>query len=93
MGNVVYGRFANEVFRDSVAVDRWDEIPYKFRVWAMVWRDGGDLRSLMSRSQYFKVRQVLAGYGLDIGTPCNVLALTRHVRVVEVRSVSALRAA
>lgn len=93
MGNLVYGRFAADVFRDSVAVDKWDDIPHRYRVWAYVWRDGGDLRQEMSRATYFRVKKVLSGYGLDVDVPCNVLALTRHVRVVEVESVSALRAA
>lgn len=93
MGNVVYGRFASDVFRDSVAVDKWDDIPHRYRVWAYVWRDGGDLRQEMSRSQYFKVKKILSGFGLDVDVPCNVLALTRPVRVVQVESVTALRAA
>lgn len=93
MGQVIYGRFAEEAFRDQVEVIRWEEIPSRLRSYAVLWRDGVDVRTVLSRSQFFKVAAALRLYGLDVSVPCNVMALTHHVRVVEVRSVSALRAA
>lgn len=93
MAQVIYGRFAGQVFRDTVAVQEWQDLPSKYEHWATLWREGRDLRQKMSKAQYYKVRKELSNYGIDIGTRCNVLALTRHVTVCEVRPVSALRSA
>lgn len=91
MTKVVYGRFAQEVFRDSVEVSNWNEIPARLRCWATLWRDGRDLRCEMSRPSFFRVQKALREYGIDVGVPCNVLALTRHVQLVEVRPAATLR--
>lgn len=88
---VVYGAFGNQIFRDSINVQDWDELPSKLQHWATLWREGRDLRCKMSRSMYYRVASQLRAYGIDVATPCNVLALTRHVQVVDVRPVSALR--
>lgn len=93
MENVVYQDFGGPLFRESLAVQSWDEIPSRLQHWATLWREGKDLRTKMSLASYYRVRAKLLEYGLDIGTPCNVLALTRHVQVVTVRPVSALRVA
>lgn len=85
MGKVIFGRFADQVFREHVSVQRWDELPPRLQHWATCWREGRDIRSDLSTSGYYKVRKQLLEFGIDIGTPCNVLALTRHVQVVEVR--------
>jgi len=93
MAQIIYGRFATPVFRDSVAVTDWASIPTKIRAYAVLWRDGVDVRTCFTPTSggFYKVRRQLMEYGIDIGTPCNVLALTRHTRVVEVAPVSALR--
>lgn len=93
MAQVIYGRFAAPVFRDAVSVEDWSQIPTKLRHWAILWRDGLDLRGQMSISQYYKVRAKLIEFGIDVGTPCNVVALCRQSRIVEVTPVSALREA
>ena len=93
MENVIYGKFADQVLRESVSVEDWTDIPTRLRQHAILWRDGVDIRSQLCRSGYFKVRKQLLEYGIDIGTPCNVIALTHKVRSVDVVSVSALRAA
>lgn len=87
MGKVIYGRFAEQLFRESFEVQRWDELPSRLHHWATCWREGRDIRADVSRATYFRIRKQLLEYGIDIGAPCNVLALTRHVRVVEVRSL------
>lgn len=84
MGTVIYGRFAEQVFREQVSVQRWVELPVRLQHWATAWREGRDIRAELSTSGYYKVRGQLKEYGIDIGTPCNVLALTRHVQIVEV---------
>jgi len=92
MAKVIYGRFAGQVFRDSVSVERWDEIPARLRHYAVLWRDGVDVRSLCAESTFHRVANRLLACGFDIRVPCNVQALTRVVRQVEVRQVSALAA-
>lgn len=93
MAQIIYGRFATPVFRDSIAVQDWDELPIRLQHWATLWREGKDLRTKMSLATYYRVRGKLMEFGIDIGTPCNVMALTRHCRIVEVAPVSALREA
>lgn len=91
MAQIIYGRFADPVFRDSLSVQDWGELPPRMQHWATLWRDGVDLRTKLSQNGYYKTRRKLMEYGIDIGTPCNVMALTRHTRIVEVAPVSALR--
>lgn len=92
MANVVYGRFASQVFRDSTSVEDWATLPRNLRSYALLWRDGVDIRSLVSKATFYRVAGQLRAFGFDIQTPCNVQALTRIVRHVEVRQVSALAA-
>lgn len=85
MQNVVFGRFADQVFRESMEVQRWDELPPRLQHWATCWREGRDIRAELSTSGYYKVRSQLLEHGIDIGTPCNVIALTRHVQTIHVQ--------
>ena len=93
MAKVIYGKFAEQVFRDAVGVEDWTSIPVKLRAHAIMWRDGVSPRSYLSQSGYYKVRAQLLAFGVDIGVPCNVIALTQRVRTVEVRPVNNIRAA
>lgn len=90
MGQVIYGRFAAQVLRESINVQRWQDMPMKLQALATCWREGRDLRAEMSRSAYYRARAQLLEYGIDIGAPCNVLALTRHVELVQVAPLSNL---
>lgn len=91
MGQVIYDRFAKQVFRDTPCVEDWMHIPSRIRCYAILWRDGINLKSQMSKSAFYRVRTKLFDYGIDIAVPCNVVTLTRQCRVVEVSPVSALR--
>lgn len=93
MAQIIYGKFANPVFRDSLSVQDWTAIPDRIRAHAVLWRDGVDLRTYLTNGAYYRSRSKLLEYGIDIGTPCNVMALTRNCRIVEVAPVSALREA
>lgn len=93
MAQIIYGRFADQVFKESLSVTDWSDMPVRLRSLAVLWRDGVDLRTMMSQSAYYRARTRLLEYGIDIGTACNVMALTRQCRVVEVMPVSALREA
>lgn len=93
MAQIIYGKFAEPVFRDSLSVQDWAEIPTRLRAYAVLWRDGVDIRTVLGSSQYYTTRSKLIEFGIDIGTACNVMALTRSCRIVEVAPVSALRIA
>jgi len=93
MGKVIYGEFAGQVFRETVTAERWDEIPIRLRSWAVLWRDGIDIRGQMSTATYYRTRTKLLEHGIDIGVPCNVQALMRRVQVVNVRPAETLRMA
>lgn len=85
MGNVIYGRFARELFRDAPSVEDWSEIPARLRQYAILWRDGAAIETMVSRASYFRIKSKLKEHGIDIGVPCNVTALVQRSRVVEVR--------
>jgi hypothetical protein len=84
MGQVIYGRFANQIFEQQIDVHKWQDLPARLHHWASCWREGRDLRAEMSKASYYRVKGQLAQYGIDIGAPCNVLSLSRHVQVVHV---------
>ncbi len=93
MAEIVYGRFSDQVFRDSVSVEQWGDIPPKVRAYAILWRDGVDVRTVLGKSQYYAVAKRLREFGIDIATPCNVVSLVRRSREVQVHQVCARRAA
>lgn len=93
MAQIIYGRFAAELFREAPTVEAWADIPPRLRQYAILWRDGVDVRAMLPRSSWFRIKSRLRDYGIDLDVPCNVVALTRRVREIEVVPVSALRVA
>lgn len=94
MGQIIYGKFADQVFREQIDVTRWADIPPRLRSWAVLWRDGEDIRNHLKLSQFYAVRnQLREQFGIDIGVPCNVQSLTRRVQTVTVTPINALRSA
>lgn len=91
MAKIIYGRFANELFKDAVSVEDWSQLPPRLRIWAVLWRDGVDVRSQLGRSQFYAVKSKLKDYGIDICVPCNVIALTSRCRTIEVTPLNSLR--
>jgi hypothetical protein len=92
MDKIIYGKFASQLFRETASAEDWSNIPPRLRQYAILWRDGTDIRSIISKAQFYKTRaKLLDGFGIDIATPCNVIALTRHVRIIEVMPLPALR--
>lgn len=84
MENVTYKEFADQVFRQQTMAESWSDIPIRVRQYAVLWRDGVDIRGqFKSPSGFYKVRTKLLEHGLDIAQPCNIVSLTR--RIVEVR--------
>ncbi len=93
MGEVVYGWFRDQVLKEQAAVEDWSQIPPRLRTYAVLWRDGVDCRTVLSRSQFYKTASKLREFGIDIATACNVVALVRQSREVVVQQVNARRAA
>lgn len=91
MENVIFGRFAEQVFTTPPAAESWSNIPPRLRAYAILWRDGVDIRTQVSKSAFYRFRSQLLEHGIDIATPCNVVALTRQVQVVHVTPVNGLR--
>jgi len=94
MAQVIYGRFATELLKEGANVERWEDIPPKLRQYAILWRDGQDVRQYFAHaSGYCRVKARLREFGIDLDVPCNVVTLTRRIREINVMPVSALRVA
>lgn len=93
MAKIIYGRFADDLFRDAVSVEDWSAIPPRLRQHAVLWRDGVDLRALMSERSFYRAKAGLKDFGIDISVPCNVVALTARCRTIEITPLNSLREA
>ena len=93
MAQIIYGRFSAELFKETATVETWADIPPRIRQYAILWRDGVDVRAIVPRSSYFRIASQLRDFGIDISQPCNVVALSRRVREVTVTPMAALRVA
>lgn len=93
MGKIVYGRFLKELERDQAAVEDWNDIPSRLRHWAVLWRDGQDVRGMMSRASFYRTRVKLLEFGIDLSCEANVVALSSRRRTVEVSQRCAFREA
>src|SRR5690606_18758778 len=93
MAQIIYGRFAEQLLAQTASVETWQDIPPRLRQWAILWRDGQDVRCMMAESSFYRVKSQLKAYGIDLGVPCNVVALSKRVREVEIIQVSAAREA
>ncbi|WP_230347204.1 phage/plasmid replication domain-containing protein [Methylobacillus methanolivorans] len=91
MEKIVYGKFASQAFAENATVETWTDIPTRLRQHAIMWRDGVDPKTYMSKSAYYRVRAALLEYGVDISSPCNVMNLTQRVRTILVHELDAYR--
>ena len=91
MGQVVWGRFAEQAFRDGADGASFAEVPQALQLYAYAWKDGRDVRSMTGQANYYRVRKELLKYGMDVGVPCNVVALKREVQQVRIEWLPALR--
>ena len=91
--NVIYGSFIEQLISEPATAEDWSAYPIRLRPHAILWRDGTDPKSYLAHTQYYKVRKALLELGLDISRPCNVMNLTRHVKVIEMRMLPSLRRA
>lgn len=100
MEKVIYGGFANKVFREQTTAESWLDIPPRLRQYAVLWRDGVPLRNQcvtsdgsFSKSTYYRVLNQLLSHGIDASQPCNVMTLVRRIETVKVIPLPARRAA
>lgn len=91
--NIIYGKFINQLISEPVSAEDWTNYPKNLRQHAVLWRDGTDPKSYLAHTQYYKVRKQLLEHGLDISRPCNVMNLTRQIKVIEMRMLPSLRRA
>lgn len=91
MENIIYGRFANQLLKETISAPDWHLIPAKLRTHALLWRDGTSPKSYLKRSQFYNVKRQLLEYGIDIDTPCNIMTLTTRVREVKFQPLPCLR--
>lgn len=91
--NIIYGKFAHAVMREQATLDSFVDFPAKLRQHAIMYRDGTDPKTYLSRAQYYKVRTALLEHGLDISLPCNVETLKQAVKVITVGYAPTLRKA
>jgi len=91
MAQIIYGRFLNELMTEPASVEDWADIPVRLRHWAILWRDGVDIRTMVKRSSFYNIKSRLRAYGIDVSIPCNVVSLSKRVRSVDVVQVSAVR--
>lgn len=93
MAKIIYGRFASELFKETASVEDWSAIPSRLRQYAVLWRDGCDIRPMVSRPTWFRVKSQLRDFGIDISVPCNVVALTQRCRTIDVIPLNSHREA
>lgn len=94
MENVIFMGYSRQVFQEQTSVENWKDIPSRIRHYAVLWRDGVDLRNqCTSQRTYYRVLKALREYGIDASQPCNILTLTRRIEVVKVQPLQARRVA
>ena len=91
--NIIYGRFINPLLQEQLTGNELVDLPSKLRQHAVLWRDGTDPKSYLKKSQYFRIKRELLDLGLDISRPCNILHLSRPVKLIQFVNVSTLRKA
>jgi hypothetical protein len=94
MAEIIYGRFASELFKENASVEDWSDMPPRLLGYALMWRDGMNIRNLFAHEASFcRVKRQLREHGIDLDIPCNITALTRRVREVHVNQLNVLREA
>lgn len=91
--NIIYGKFISQLTVDPATAEDWSDYPIKLRHHAVMWRDGTDPKSYLKKTQFYKVRNDLLQLGLDISRPCNIMNLTRQIKIVEMEQLPCLRRA
>lgn len=89
--NIIYGRFAKQIFNEQATQEDWTEFTPKLRQHAIMWRDGLDPKTYLSKSAYYRVRSDLLSLGLDISSPCNIMVLTQKIKTITVAYAPTLR--
>lgn len=67
--------------------ESFDELPRHLRATYVCWRDG--LPQQLSRATFYRHRQELLKYGVDISVPSNIKTLPIRIRTVDVAALEA----
>lgn len=79
-----------EVFRRvdmSDEPDLIDSIPTRYRMTALAWLSGADVRSSMPNGTFYRHAKALRCFGLDIIEPRNIVTFPIRVRIVDLEPV------
>lgn len=87
MQSKVYAMFG-DVIADSAHVDQYLEIPGREGELAIAWRDGADLRTRLSQGTYYKYKNRLLKYGIDISIPANITRLNTRLEIIRLEPCS-----
>lgn len=92
MGNVhkLFADYEKVLTTTSISndADFIESLPLRLRVPAAAWLSGRDVRALVSRATYFRIRRALLDYGIDLNDE-RPAQLTVAVRQIEIEAVSA----
>ena len=89
--NIIYAKFFDQLTREPLTGDGFADLPPRLRQHAVLWRDGTNPRTYLSKTQFYDVRKKLLEHGLDISVPCNVTNLTQHVKFIELQALDNYR--
>ena len=92
MGNVhkLFGDYEKVLTTTQISNDSdfIDSLPLRLRVPAAAWLSGRDVRSLVSRATYFRIRRALLDYGIELNDE-RPPQLNVSVRQIVIEAVSA----
>lgn len=72
---------------EKVTYESFNELPRHLRATYVCWRDG--LPQQLSRATFYRHRQELLKYGVDISVPSNIKTLPIRIRTVDVAALEA----
>lgn len=91
MDNVIFGRFAEVLRRNSVSINEVRDVPGKLGLIARSYLNGENPyeSQRVSAETRRRWRRQLLPYGLDIAQPCDVMRLSTRVQLIELQPLAA----
>jgi hypothetical protein len=85
----IYRHRSSLVLENKLPFNEYNDIPMPYRATAKDWRDGLDLSTSMSTAKYYRHRNELRKYGIDIAVPCDVRSLPIKIKEINVAALVA----
>jgi hypothetical protein len=79
----VFRVFLNDLVGGVVAMDEYLNIPGRAGELAVAWRDGADLKKRLSRPTFYRYRNQLLKFGIDIAVPSRAERVLTQVKLVK----------